>query len=234
MNKEKTMSRSVIVLSAGLSQPSSTRLLADRISSAVEAQISARGEAVTIEVIELKDLAIDLATAMTTGGMSTPKLARVREAVSKASGIIAVSPVFTASYSGLFKMFFDMLDTDALNGMPVIVAATAGTARHSLVLDHAMRPLFTYLRAVVVPTGVFAATEDFGNGEDGKTLTGRIGRAAAEFAALVVAEGTGVLGFAQADPSVRQRSSGVQIEQSVTPFMAMLQGHAGTREPGNG
>lgn len=64
---------------------------------------------------------------MTTGGMPTPKLARIREAVSAADGIIAVSPVFTVRYSGLFKMFVDTLDTDALNGMPAIVAATAGT-----------------------------------------------------------------------------------------------------------
>ena len=120
---------------------------------------------------------------MTSGGVPTARLSEVRDLVSSADGMIAVTPVFTASYSGLFKMFFDALDTDALNGMPVLIAATAGTARHSLVLDHAMRPLFAYLRAVVVPTGVFAATEDFGGTTD---LTARITRAAAELAGLVV------------------------------------------------
>ena len=93
-----------------------------------------------------------------------------------------MTPVFNASYSGLFKMFFDALDPDALTGTPVLIAATAGTARHSLVLDHAMRPLFAYLRAVVVPTGVFAATEDFGS----PGLSDRITRAAAELAAAVL------------------------------------------------
>lgn len=226
------MSRNIIVLSAGLSQPSSSRLLAERIASAVEAQVSARGEAANIEIIELKDLALDLATAMTTGGMPTPKLVRVLEAVSAADGLVAVSPIFTASYSGLFKMFFDTLDTDALNAMPVIIAATAGTARHSLVLDHAMRPLFTYLRAVVTPTGVFAATEDFGDSEEGRHLTSRIRRAAAEFAALVVAEKTAVEGFAQADLNTKIRTSGMRIDQSaITPFMTMLQGHSGNRNP---
>lgn len=226
------MSRNIIVLSAGLSQPSSTRLLAERIASAVETQITARGEAATIEIIELKDLALDLATAMTTGGMPTPKLARIREAVSAADGLIAVSPVFTASYSGLFKMFFDTLDTDALNAMPVIIAATAGTARHSLVLDHAMRPLFTYLRAIVAPTGIFAATEDFGDSEDGRHLTSRIQRAASEFATLVVAEKSAVEGFAQADLNAGSRTSGMRINQSaITPFMTMLQGHSGNRNP---
>ena len=226
------MSRNIIVLSAGLSQPSSTRLLAERITSAVETQITARGEAANIEIIELKDLALDLATAMTTGGMPTPKLARIREAVSAADGLIAVSPIFTASYSGLFKMFFDTLDTDALNAMPVIIAATAGTARHSLVLDHAMRPLFTYLRAIVTPTGIFAATEDFGDSEDGRHLASRIRRAASEFAALVVAEKTAVEGFAQADLNAGSRTSGMRIDQSaITPFMTMLQGHSGNRNP---
>lgn len=225
------MSRRIIALSAGLSQPSSTRLLADRISSAVASRIGARGEAANIETVELKDYAIDLATAMTTGGMPTPKLAHLREAISAADGIIAVSPVFTASYSGLFKMFFDTLDTDALNGMPVLIAATAGTPRHSLVLDHAMRPLFTYLRAVVVPTGIFAATQDFGDGEDGRNLTARIQRAATEFAGLVVAEKTAVEGFAQNEPTTRKRESGVRVDQAVTPFMTMLQGHTGNRGP---
>ncbi|MET3792386.1 FMN reductase [Aquamicrobium terrae] len=221
------MSRRILVLSAGLSQPSSTRLLADRIAQAVAAQIGGRGESAEIEVVELKDLAVDLATAMSAGGISTPKLARVKETISAADGIIAVTPVFTASYSGLFKMFFDVLDTEALNGMPVIIAATAGTARHSLVLDHALRPLFTYLRAVVVPTGVFAATEDFGDGEAGASLAGRIRRAASEFAALAVAEQTGVDGFVQTETHARKRTSGVHIDQAVTPFMTMLQGHTG-------
>ncbi|MGI6855212.1 FMN reductase [Mesorhizobium sp. 1B3] len=221
------MSRRIVVLTAGLSQPSSTRLLADRIAQAAGAEISARGESAEIQVVELRELAMDMASAMATGGVPTPKLAKVREAVSAADGIIAVSPVFTASYSGLFKMFFDLLDTDALNGMPVVIAATAGTPRHSLVLDHAMRPLFSYLRAVVVPTGVFASTEDFGDGEAGASLSDRIRRAAAEFAALVVAEKAGVDGFAPAPIDLKKRTSGVRIDKAVVPFMTMLQGHAG-------
>ncbi len=167
------MTRRILVLSAGLSQPSSTRMLADQIAQATAAQIGARGEEAQIEVIELRELAMDLATTMATGGIPTPHLSEVKERISAADGLIAVTPVFTASYSGLFKMLFDSLDTNALNNMPVIIAATAGTARHSLVLDHALRPLFSYLRATVVPTGVFAATEDFGSGEAGHDLSSR-------------------------------------------------------------
>ncbi len=85
--------------------------------------------------------------------------------MTSADAVIAVTPVFSASYSGLFKSFFDVLDEDALDGKPVLIGATGGTARHSLVLEHALRPLFAYLRATVVPTAVFAATEDFGGAE---------------------------------------------------------------------
>jgi len=98
--------------------------------------------------------------------------------------VIAVTPVFSASYSGLFKTFFDVLEESALAGTPVLMAATAGTARHSLVLEHAMRPLFAYLKAIVTPTAVFAAAEDWGDVRAG-SLGQRIDRAAAEFAGLV-------------------------------------------------
>ena len=47
-------------------------------------------------------------------------------------------------------------------GVPVLLAATGGTERHSLMIEHAIRPLFTYLGAEPVRTGVYAATSDFG------------------------------------------------------------------------
>lgn len=134
---------------------------------------------------------------MASGAMPNAAVERAKELVCAADGIVAITPVFAASYSGVgvFKMFVDALGTDALNGMPMIVAATAGTARHSLVLDHELRPLFAHLRAVVVPTGVFAATEDFGGGEARRDLTSRVTRAASELAALVVSESGAVGGF---------------------------------------
>jgi len=215
------MTRRLVVLTAGLAEPSSTRLLADQLADAVRAQVSSRGEDVTVDVLELRELAHDLATTMTSGGVPTPALSRARDLVSAADGVVAVTPVFSASYSGLFKMFVDALDPDALNGMPVLVAATAGTARHSLVLDHALRPLFTYLRAVVVPTGVFAATEDFGDAG----LEERIRRAAAELAALLVGGSGGVGGFAP-DLATRPRRSGSELPEPPA-FESLLRGHAG-------
>ena len=210
------------MVSAGLAVPSSTRLLGDQLAGAVAAAVSARGEAVTFEYVEVRELAQDLASYMSSGGVATQRLAAVRKHVCAADGVIAVTPVFSASFSGLFKMFVDALDTDALNAMPVLIAATAGSARHSMVLDHAMRPLFSYLRAVVLPTGVFAATEDFGDAG----LEDRIRRAAAELAHAVVVSGTDhVAGFAP-DPTARRRTSGNDVAP-VADFADLLRGHAG-------
>ena len=131
--------------------------------------------------VELREVAHELTDHLLTG-FPGQALASAIDAVRRADGLIVVTPVFSASYSGLFKTFFDVLEEGTLDGKPVLVAATAGTARHSLVLEHALRPLFSYLRAVVVPTGVFAATEDFGNDSGLQT---RIARAAGELSALL-------------------------------------------------
>lgn len=171
------MTRHIAVVSAGLSEQSTTRLLADRLAAATRAQA---GE-LQIDVIELRPLAHSLADATLTG-FASGELAEAQRTVAQADGLIVVTPVFSASYSGLFKMFFDVLEPGSLDGTPVLVAATAGTARHSLVLEHALRPLFSYLHAVVLPTAVFAATEDWGADE---RLAGRIERAAGELVEAV-------------------------------------------------
>ncbi|GAA2918519.1 FMN reductase [Streptomyces mexicanus] len=170
--------RKIVVVSAGLSVPSSTRLLGDRLAQAVAARTGAE-----VRVIEVRDLAVAIAHHLTSG-FPGPDLSSALDAVTDADGLIVVTPVFSASYSGLFKSFFDVLgawDRDALAGKPVLIAATGGSARHSLVLDHALRPLFAYLRAVVAPTGVYAASEDWG----AEGLPERIDRAAGELAALM-------------------------------------------------
>ncbi|HVV22570.1 MAG TPA: FMN reductase [Pseudonocardiaceae bacterium] len=165
-------------VSAGLSQPSSTRLLADRLVTAVRSGLADRQVEVT--VVELRELAVDIANNMVTG-FPGPALADAIDQVANADGLIVVTPIFTASYSGLFKSFFDVLDNDLLVGKPVLIAATGGTARHSLALEHALRPLFAYLRAIVVPTAVYAASEDWG----AAGLAERIDRAAGELAGLL-------------------------------------------------
>ena len=168
---------SVVVVSAGLSSASSTRLLADRLVAATSEALT--GADLHITRVELRDLAHELTNHLLTG-FPEPALAAAIDEVRRADGLIVVTPVYSASFSGLFKTFFDVLENGLLDCKPVVVAATAGTARHSLVLDYALRPLFAYLHAVVVPTGVFAATDDFGDAG----LDERIASAAAELAAL--------------------------------------------------
>lgn len=202
-----TTSRTLAVVSAGIGQPSSSRLLADRLAAAT--QLASRDHAVDleVEVVELREHAHDITNNLLTGFVGDG-LRRATEAVGRADGLVAVTPIFSGSYSGLFKTFFDILDEDALRGTPVLIGATGGTARHSLALEHAMRPLFSYLRAVVVPTGVYAATEDWGaTGND--ALTVRIDRAAGELAALVAAAPVG------------GRDAG---EPEFTPFSELLRG----------
>jgi len=178
--------RKIAVVSGGLSQPSSTRMLADRLAQAVTRRLADDGVTAEVTTIELRDFAQDITNNLLTG-FPSPKLAAVLESVTAADGVIFVTPVFSTSYSGLFKSFIDVLEPDSLSGMPVLIGATGGTERHSLALDYAMRPLFTYLHTVVAPTGVYAASSDWGSTGDASTggLPERIDRAAGELAALV-------------------------------------------------
>jgi FMN reductase len=154
------MDRTLVVVSAGLSQPSSTRLLADRLAAATRDELARLDIRAEPHSFELRNLAHDITNHLLTGFPSEP-LGKAIDAVSAADGLIAVTPVFNASYSGLFKSFLDVLDGTSLVDKPVLIAATGGTARHSLALEHALRPVFAYLRAVVVPTSVYAASEDW-------------------------------------------------------------------------
>ncbi len=175
-------SQRIAVVSAGLGDPSSTRLLADRIAQAVTRELAERGIEARAQTIELRDLAHDITDNMMTG-FAPRALAEANASVSSADAAILVTPIFSTSYSGLFKSWVDVLERDALEGTPVLLAATAGTPRHSLAIDYAMRPLFTYLHAEPVSTTVFAASDDWGGGADRVApLQARIDRAARELA----------------------------------------------------
>lgn len=143
--------RKLVVVTAGLSQPSSTRLLADQLSTAATRALAGRRVEKDIHVVELREHAQALANNLLTG-FPAEDLRKATERVQGSDGLIVVSPIFNASYSGLFKMFFDVLERGSLTGKPVLMAATGGSARHSLALEHAMRPMFAYLAAMTVPT----------------------------------------------------------------------------------
>ncbi|MFE7134270.1 CE1759 family FMN reductase [Streptomyces sp. NPDC057638] len=174
----------LVIVSGGLRDPSSTRLLADRLESAVRAEFGTAGVPVESSFVELRPLARAIVDAMLSG-FATEPLEEAFETLAGADGLIAVTPAFNASFSGLFKSFFDVLPPETLSEMPVLIGATGGTERHSLVLEHALRPMFSYLHAIVSPRGVYAATEDFGTSEDGTALGSRIKAAAADYTRLV-------------------------------------------------
>lgn len=170
----------IALVSGGTSDPSSTRMLADRIAEQVAKQAKERGASVTISVIDLRALASEITTAMVSQ-LIGPGLERAIEVLGATDGIIAAAPVYMAQPSGLFSSFFHTLDNDLLIGKPVVLAATAGTPRHALVVDGEMRSLFAFLRTLTAPTSVFAASDDWNSTE----LGSRISRAAFELLLLM-------------------------------------------------
>jgi len=168
------------VVSAGTSDPSSTRLLAGRAADRAAALLSGNGRTVATDVVELREISADITTALVTQ-LVKPGLRQAMTTLGEADGIIASTPVYKAGPSGLFTSFFDVLDNDLLIAKPVVLAATAGTARHALVVDDQMRAMFAYLRALTVPTSLFAAPQDWGD----PALAERIDRAAFELVLLM-------------------------------------------------
>jgi FMN reductase len=170
----------LVVVTAGTSDPSSTRMLADQLAQRVTDLASRRGREVTTRVIDLRELATEITTAMVSQ-LVGPKLQQAVATLGEADGIVASTPVYAAGASGLFTSFFQVLDNDLLIAKPVVLAATAGTARHALVVDEQLRSLFAYLRTTVVPTSLFAAPEDWSD----PALAKRIDRAALELLLLM-------------------------------------------------
>jgi len=170
------------VIAGGVGQPSTTRLLADRLADAVRTQLAERDHQVSTTVVEVRELATDVAQA-TVNGIESEALRTAKEQVTGADALVVVTPVFNAGVAGMVKSFLDLFSVDDLSGMPVLLGATGGTIRHSMVIDHGLRPVTAYLRMWAVPTGVFVATEEWG-ASGGPTA--RIARAAGELADFLV------------------------------------------------
>lgn len=179
--------RTLTIISGGLGEPSSSLALGNTIAEAAQKAVQGCGSDLDVHAISLKDLAFDLAHCMTHNGELTPALQRAIQQVKSSDALIAVTPVFKASYSGLFKMFFDALQPQDIKQIPVIIAANAGSQRHALVLEHAVRPLFSYLKAAIVPTAILVTPQDTTE-EALPALNNRIHRAANELAMLMIPE----------------------------------------------
>lgn len=174
----------LVVVSAGTSVPSSTRMLADQLAKATREGLARHGQHVNVTVLEARELAHEVVDATFTR-FPGEKLSEAIAHIARADGVIAVTPTYNQSYSGLFKSLFDVIEPGTLAGVPVALGATGGTARHSLAIDYALRPMFAYLKADVVPTTVFAASEDFGavaTAADENSLQTRAGRVGTELA----------------------------------------------------
>ena len=201
----------ILALTAGLSTPSSTRMLTDQLSRAAAAALGRTGAEVEVTTVELREHAHDITDALLTR-FPGERLSMVIEQVRAADAVIAVTPVFNVGPSGLFTMFFDAVDIELWKGKPILLGATAGTARHSLAIDYAIRPMFGYLKAEIVPTSVFAASADFGADTEGQAdeqpLTARVRRATAELATMIGAKtGERTAGAAGAEDAAAEAES---------------------------
>ncbi|WP_404289395.1 CE1759 family FMN reductase [Glutamicibacter arilaitensis] len=202
------MSKSIVVISGGLGNPSSTSLLGRQIGESIGAELAAAGVQADVLNVELREYAQDIVNNMLTG-FAPPALQKVIDAVIASDALVAVTPVFSASISGLFKSFIDILDPRSLDGKPVVLAATAGSQRHQLAVDYAMRPIFSYLRTQVMPTTVFAASEDFGGEGLAGTLSERTRRVARE-----------VVSALAADSGTLQADGGLGDTRSIAPSVS--------------
>lgn len=218
------LSPKILVVTAGLSEPSATALLGEQLAQSVQDSLQKLGFEAQIDTVSLRHIAQEVTNHYLTG-FPTGKLVGVLEAVKAADAIIAVSPTFKASYTGLFKSFWDLVDDDAMAGKPVLVAATGGTARRSLMIDTSMRPLFSYFKAQVVPTGVFAATDDFGGDT---SMQGRILRASEELAQVIAwksgAQPAAVGAIEDVPVEMQEHPINQKVGLSVTPFEQLLKG----------
>lgn len=170
----------VVAVSGGIQKPSRTLAL-------VEELLAALGEVVPLEahVIEIGALAPDFGAVLTRGDLPASVEAQLQR-IESADLVIAASPVYRASYTGLFKHLFDFVHHEALIDTPVLLAATGGSDRHALVIDHQLRPLFSFFQARTLPIGVYASEQDFQGYEIGSAaLHERIALAVARVVPLV-------------------------------------------------
>ncbi len=165
----------IVAVAGSWQSPSKTRALTDAVVEAIAGQRSS-----DITKIDLAEVGTEIA-ALKNIKAGSSEIQSLFSSVEQSDLLIVGSPVFKASYTGLFKHFFDLLDPSALAGKPVVLTATGGSHHHALVLEHHFRPLFGFFRAQTLPTAVYAVESDFHDGVlVNESIKERIGRAAAE------------------------------------------------------
>lgn len=163
----------VVAVSGSLHEPSKTTALVRAITAA----IAERGD-VESQLIELTQIGPSLAGALRRDQLA-PEIEEQLQAIESADLLIVGSPVYRASFTGLFKHLFDFVGQYDLVGKPVLLAATGGGEKHALIIEHQLRPLFAFFQALTLPVGVYASNTDFDGYEiSSEVLKARIALAA--------------------------------------------------------
>lgn len=138
--------------------------LPSRTSALVEALTQELGRHIPVDVhsIDLSEIGGSLVASYDPKNLPI-KVQKDIEAIETADLLIVATPVYRASYSGLFKHLFDLVNYEALVDVPVLLGATGGSERHALIIDHELRPLFSFFQALTLPIGVYATEADFEN-----------------------------------------------------------------------
>jgi len=145
----------VVGVSGSLHTPSKTSALVSAIIDAVGRQAR-----IDSQLIELSEIGPSLAGALRRDQLA-PDVTQALGAIEGADLLVVASPVYRASFTGLFKHLFDFVDQYALVGHPVLLAATGGGERHALIIEHQLRPLFGFFQAITLPLGIYASSTDF-------------------------------------------------------------------------
>jgi FMN reductase len=155
MKEKMTRPLRLLAVSGGLQRPSRSAALAEHLLDLIADKLPCEQR-----LVELGQLAPQLAGAAWRTQLPD-SVERELAAVEQADVLVVATPVFRGSYTGLFKHFFDFIHRDALIDKPVLLAATGGSERHALVIDHQLRPLFSFFQARTLPLGVYATDADF-------------------------------------------------------------------------
>ncbi|WP_286897241.1 FMN reductase [Achromobacter sp. UBA2119] len=145
----------LVAVSGGMQRPSRTTALAEELLTLIANEIPCEPR-----LVEMGRIAPQLAGATWRSNLPD-SVERELTAVEQADVLVVVTPVYRGSYTGLFKHFFDFIHQDALIDKPVLLAATGGSQRHALIIDHQLRPLFSFFQARTLPLGIYATDEDF-------------------------------------------------------------------------
>lgn len=199
-----TRTITVLAVATSLSEDSSTLKLSDRILAEAVSAGESTGVTVRTETINIRSLASAL-TDMALTGFRSEALEEAYSRVAAADAIVTVTPVYKVAPVGLHTLFWQLIDERSLVGKAVLIAFTGGTPRHSQAGETALRPMLSYLKGIVVPTTVFAATDDWGSIEGGRSLTARVRQAGEELIGLAgdLSGIAGASGVARADAKAR-------------------------------